>query len=64
MIIDTVRRTAADKKNKNIGYNVLTDATAAYGIGNWHLYNGDCVDVVSKLPDESIGFSVFSPPLP
>jgi len=25
VIIDTVRRTAADKKNKNIGYNVLTD---------------------------------------
>ena len=25
MIIDTVRRTAAEKKNKNIGYNVLTD---------------------------------------
>jgi chaperonin GroEL len=24
VIIDTVRRTAADKKNKNIGYNVLT----------------------------------------
>ncbi len=25
VIIDTVRRTAVDKKNKNIGYNVLTD---------------------------------------
>ena len=25
VIIDTVRRTAAEKKNKNIGYNVLTD---------------------------------------
>ncbi len=25
VIIDTVRRTALDKKNKNIGYNVLTD---------------------------------------
>jgi chaperonin GroEL len=24
VIIDTVRRTAAEKKNKNIGYNVLT----------------------------------------
>jgi chaperonin GroEL len=26
VIIDTVRRTAVEKKNKNIGYNVLTDA--------------------------------------
>lgn len=25
-------------------------------------YHGDCVDVVSQLPDASIGFSVFSPP--
>ena len=25
VIIDTVRRTAAEKKNKNIGYNVLTN---------------------------------------
>lgn len=26
------------------------------------LYHGDCVDVMSQLPDESIGFSVYSPP--
>jgi len=26
------------------------------------IYNGDCVEVVSGLPDESVGFSVFSPP--
>jgi hypothetical protein len=29
---------------------------------NWQLYNGDCVEVVGGLPDESVGFSVFSPP--
>ena len=32
----------------------ITDKFAAY--------HGDCVDVVSALPDESIGYSVFSPP--
>jgi DNA modification methylase len=26
------------------------------------IYNGDCVEVVSNLPDNSVGFSVFSPP--
>jgi DNA modification methylase len=26
------------------------------------LYRGDCVEVVSQLPDKSIGFSVYSPP--
>lgn len=25
-------------------------------------YHGDCVDVLRQLPDESIGFSVYSPP--
>ena len=29
---------------------------------NFTAYNADCVDVVSALPDESIGMSVFSPP--
>jgi len=28
----------------------------------WMMYNGDCVDVLSGLPDESIGYSIFSPP--
>lgn len=29
---------------------------------NYSLYNGDCVQVTSMLPDESIDFMVFSPP--
>ena len=29
---------------------------------NWALYNGDCVELIRDVPDESIGFSVFSPP--
>lgn len=29
---------------------------------NWAAYHGDCVDVVRQLPDDSIGFSVYSPP--
>lgn len=29
---------------------------------NWTAYHGDCVDVVGQLPDNSIGFSVYSPP--
>lgn len=28
----------------------------------WSVYNGDCVEVIKGLPDESIHFSVFSPP--
>lgn len=28
----------------------------------WSAYHGDCVDVVKQLPDNSIDFSVYSPP--
>lgn len=29
---------------------------------NWMAYNGDCVSIVAQLPDESVGFSIYSPP--
>lgn len=29
---------------------------------DWQIWNGDCVDVVSQLPDNSVDFSVYSPP--
>lgn len=32
------------------------------GGADWHLYNGDCVEVAQGLPDESIGFTIYSPP--
>ena len=28
-----------------------------------HIRLGDCVKLVKDIPDESIGFSIFSPPL-
>lgn len=29
---------------------------------NWILYNGDCCEIIQHLPDNSIGYSIFSPP--
>ena len=29
---------------------------------DWTIYNGDCVEVIRHIPDESIHMSVFSPP--
>ena len=29
---------------------------------NYSLYNGDCIDVIQELPDDSIDFIVYSPP--
>lgn len=28
----------------------------------WALWNGDCVEVLAQLPENSVGYSVFSPP--
>jgi hypothetical protein len=37
-----------------VGEQVITDSYTAY--------NGDCCEVVAELPDESIDFSIYSPP--
>jgi DNA modification methylase len=29
---------------------------------NWTLHLGDCVDVIGEMPNDSIGFTIFSPP--
>lgn len=29
---------------------------------NWALYNGDCIEVIQGIPDNSIHYSIFSPP--
>ncbi len=26
------------------------------------LYNGDCCEVMPSIPDDSVGFTIFSPP--
>lgn len=38
-----------------------SDLTLATG-ENWKLYHGDCVRAVQVLQDDSVGFSIFSPP--
>lgn len=29
---------------------------------NWQVYNGDCIEILKNIPDESIDYSIFSPP--
>ncbi|MHB1641813.1 MAG: DNA-methyltransferase [Acidithiobacillus sp.] len=29
---------------------------------NWTMFHGDCVDVLKNLPDQSVDYSIFSPP--
>jgi len=37
-------------------------AIEEYKGDNFHIYNADGVEIASQLPDNSIGFSVYSPP--
>lgn len=38
--------------------NVIDQA----GGPNWHLWNGDCVTVARSLPNESVHYTIYSPP--
>lgn len=38
--------------------NVIDQASGK----NWHLWNGDCVTVARSLPDESVHYTIYSPP--
>ena len=29
---------------------------------NWTMYHGDCIEILKDIPDQSIGYSIFSPP--
>ena len=40
--------------------NILCEAVS--GGKNWTLWNGDCVEILAQLPDNSVDYSVFSPP--
>lgn len=62
---DTMRELMKFTREAITGQNKIsimnTDIKPTYG-DNWTLYHGDCVRVARTLKDESIGFSVFSPP--
>lgn len=45
-----------------LNLQVRGDNITEYTGTDWTLYHGDCVRVVSQLPDVSVGLSVFSPP--
>jgi DNA modification methylase len=41
----------------------MADSVIDQGAGqDWCIYNADCVEAVGNMPDDSVGFSVFSPP--
>jgi superfamily II DNA or RNA helicase len=74
-VIDSIRRKEKDfekmKKsmakavNANLRRELLTTNiydTDEIRTDKYHLKRGDCIQLIKDVPDESIGFSVFSPP--
>ncbi len=52
---------AKSQSSSPVGQGIL-DQTGSPDGETWNLYHGDCVDVVGYLPDDSVHYSVFSPP--
>lgn len=53
----------ATKRNVNRNPNLkVMETIKEYKSDNVLLRNGDCVKLIKDIPDESIGFSIFSPP--
>lgn len=51
--------------NRNLHINQMLksmNTTKEYKSDYCHILNGDCVKLIQDVPDESVGFSVFSPP--
>lgn len=46
----------SEENQKEVG--ALDEASG----NGWHLYNGDCVEVIRGIPDRSVDLSVYSPP--
>jgi DNA modification methylase len=44
-----------------MGIMAFSSLNSAQG-KSWQAVHGDCVDVLRQMPDESVGFSVYSPP--
>lgn len=55
--------TAAMNRNLNGGISLQTSENAAQYRGkSCDIRLGDCVQLIREVPDESVGFSIFSPP--
>jgi len=52
-------RASARKKARKLTVTEVYDQKIT---DQWTMYNGDCVDIIAGLPDNSIHYSIFSPP--
>lgn len=57
-VVAVMQGVVSDVMKKHVAEYAEKSATGSM----WEIIHGDCVEVVSKIPDESVHFSVFSPP--
>lgn len=60
-----MQRAMSEAMNRNLTDTLRlmeTESTGEYKSGKCHVANGDCVRLIAQVPDESVGFSIFSPP--
>lgn len=60
-----MQRAMSEATNRNIKNQIKLqkmEVVQSYKSDNCELYLGDCVQLIQNVPDESIGFSIFSPP--
>lgn len=64
---ETMQRKMAEYSNLNILHGKTLRMDRKYEVKEgemWEARLGDCVQLIQEVPDESIDFSVFSPPFP
>lgn len=59
-IIESARKFEMEQLGKSESAEVME--TAVHSGKNWTLYQGDCVEEMARIADESVDLSVFSPP--
>ena len=57
-VVSVMQGVVSDVMKKHVAEYAERTATGS----GWEIIHGDCVEVVSNMPDESVHFSVFSPP--
>ena len=57
-VVAVMQGGVSDVMKKHVAEYAETSATGS----GWEIIHGDCVEAVSKMPDESVHFSIFSPP--
>ena len=60
-MVEVMKQTTREKL-QSIHRQIMPYVTEVKSGENWTMYMGDCVESIKQVPDESIHYSIFSPP--